>query len=31
MAHTTMNYQPFIKLVVELVVESEKFWLSVLD
>jgi len=31
MAHTTMNYEPFIKLVSELVVESEKFWLSVLD
>ncbi|MBC8591148.1 Fic family protein [Wansuia hejianensis] len=30
-AHTTMNYQPFIKLVVELVVESEKLWLLVLD
>lgn len=30
-AHTTMNYEPFIKLVSELVVESEKLWLSVLD
>jgi len=30
-AHTTMDYGPFIKLVSELVVESEKLWLSVLD
>lgn len=30
-AHTTMNYGPFIKLVSELVIESEKLWLSVLD
>lgn len=30
-AHTTMNYDPFIKLVSELVIESEKLWLSVLD
>ncbi|OLS01928.1 Fic family protein [Tissierella creatinophila] len=30
-AHTTMNYEPFIKLVTELVIESEKLWLSVLD
>lgn len=30
-AHTTMNYEPFIKLVSELVIESEKLWLSVLD
>ena len=30
-AHTTMNYRPFIELVSELVVESEKLWLSVLD
>lgn len=31
LAHTTMNYGPFIKLVADLVVESEKLWLSVLD
>ena len=31
LAHTTMNYGPFIKLVSELVVESEKLWLSVVD
>ena len=30
-AHTTMNYEPFIKLVTELVIESEKLWLAVLD
>ncbi|HBN29217.1 MAG TPA: cell filamentation protein Fic [Clostridiaceae bacterium] len=30
-AHTTMNYKPFIKLVSELVVESERFWISLLD
>lgn len=30
-AHTTMNYEPFIKLVSELVIESEKLWLTVLD
>ena len=30
-AYTTMNYEPFIKLVSELVIESEKFWLAVLD
>ena len=30
-AHTKMNYEPFIKLVSELVIESEKLWLSVLD
>jgi Fic family protein len=30
-AHTTMNYEPFIKLVSERVIESEKLWLSVLD
>lgn len=30
-AHTTMNYGPFIKLVSELVVESEKLWISLLD
>ena len=31
LAHTTMNYGPFINLVSELVIESEKLWLSVLD
>jgi Fic family protein len=31
LAHTTINYGPFIKLVSDLVVESEKLWLSVLD
>jgi len=31
LAHTTMNYKPFIKLVSELVIESEKLWLSLLD
>lgn len=30
-AHTTMNYEPFIKLVSELVVESESLWISLLD
>lgn len=30
-AHTTMDYEPFIRLVSELVIESEKLWLSVLD
>lgn len=30
-AHTTMNYEPFIKLVSEFLIESEKLWLSVLD
>lgn len=30
-AHTTMNYEPFIKLVSELVMESERLWLSLLD
>lgn len=30
-AHTTMNYEPFIKLVSELVIESEKLCLSVLE
>jgi len=29
-AHTTMNYGPFLKLVSELVIESEELWLSVL-
>lgn len=31
MAHTTMNYEPFVKLVTELVIESERLWLSVLE
>ncbi len=31
LAHTTMNYAPFIRLVSELVIESKKLWLSVLD
>ncbi len=31
LAHTTMNYEPFIKLVSELMIESGKLWLSVLD
>lgn len=31
LAHTTMNYEPFIKLVSELVIESERLWLSVLE
>jgi len=31
LAHTTMNYEPFIELVSELVIESEKLWISVLD
>lgn len=30
-AHTTMDYAPFVKFVAELVVESENLWLSVLD
>ncbi len=30
-AYTTMNYGPFIELVSDLVVESEKLWLSVLE
>jgi Fic family protein len=30
-AHTTMNYGPFIKFVADLVVESEKLWISILD
>ena len=29
-AHTTMDYQPFLEFVAELVVESEQFWLSVI-
>ena len=31
LAHTTMNYEPFIELVSKLVIESEKLWFSVLD
>ena len=31
LAHTTMNYEPFLDLVSKLVIESEKLWLSVLD
>ncbi len=31
LAHTTMNYGPFLKLVSELVIESEKLWISVLE
>jgi Fic family protein len=31
LAHTTMNYGPFIKLVAELVLESEALWMSVLS
>lgn len=31
LAHTTMNYGPFVELVSELVVESEKLWFSLLD
>jgi fido (protein-threonine AMPylation protein) len=31
LAHTTMNYEPFIKMVSELVIESEKLCLSVLE
>jgi len=31
LAHTTMNYGSFLKLVSDLVVESEKLWLSVLE
>ena len=30
-AHTTMEYRPFLEFVVELVIESEEFWLSLLD
>jgi len=30
-AHTTTNYEPFIRLVSELVLESEELWLSVLE
>lgn len=31
LAHTTMNYSPFIKLVSELLIESERLWMSVLE
>ncbi len=31
LAHTTMNYGPFIQLVANLVIESEQLWLSVID
>lgn len=31
LAHTTMNYGPFIKFVADLVVESEELWLAVLE
>lgn len=31
LAHTTMNYEPFLELISKLVIESEKLWLSVLD
>ena len=31
LAHSTMNYKPFIELVSKLVIESENLWLSVLD
>ncbi len=31
LAHTLMDYGPFVKLVAELVVESEKLWLSVIE
>lgn len=30
-AHTSMNYGPFLKLVADLVIESEELWLSVLE
>jgi Fic family protein len=30
-AHTTMNYEPFLALVSTLVIEAEQLWLSVLD
>lgn len=30
-AHTTMNYESFINLVSELIIESERLWLSVLE
>ncbi|MCK5762646.1 MAG: Fic family protein [Clostridiales bacterium] len=31
LAHTTMNYGPFIRLVSEFVIESEELWLSILE
>ncbi len=31
LAHTMMNYGPFIKLVANLIIESKKLWLSVLE
>lgn len=31
LAHTTMNYGPFVDFIGDLVMESEKLWLSVLD
>lgn len=30
-AHTNMNYEPFIELASDLVIESEKLWISLLD
>ncbi len=30
-AHTTMDYQPFLEFVAELVIESEQLWLSLLE
>ena len=31
LAHTTMNYGPFVDLVADLVIESQELWLSVLE
>ncbi|MCK5763292.1 MAG: Fic family protein, partial [Clostridiales bacterium] len=31
LAHTTMNYDPFIRLVSEFVIESEELWLTILE
>jgi Fic family protein len=31
LAHTTMNYAPFVELVSRLELESEKLWLSLLE
>lgn len=31
LAHTTLNYEPFIDLTSKLLIESEKLWLSLLD
>ncbi|WP_069366741.1 Fic family protein [Salisediminibacterium beveridgei] len=31
LAHTTMNYEPFIELISQHVIESEKLWLSLVD